>query len=403
MPEYHDTPGPADHGPEPDWLDAVLREATWAEIEPERVQSLRQRWAAINQRRTRRTRLLSTVAVVALIVSSAALHRVAVERAGRPAAARGEKPQAELPSDLGQPEPKSETPARANHPPLIASGQNADPPVDVPAARPRGRAYEQLILAAVRRRVAQRAGESSESPATRLEAAIDQIVEDPKADVAEVCRPLVDRRELVERQLAQIIHQSNGARRQASAVLLSHLASGRSLPLLAELRQWPATREAATTAMARLADPVTLARLAIGESRPELQRRLMAGLLQRNTEQSVRLFLNLVQHPAIGQRAIQSVQEVSDPPVEILIGYLSAPRTRHRLAAARVLGQLNDPEVSRQLIELVFHSQVGREALVALSSSQEPSAAQFVARAQLDLSLAATLRAARHRAASFAN
>ena len=74
-----------------------------------------------------------------------------------------------------------------------------------------------------------------------------------------------------------------------------------------------------------------------------------------------------------------------------------------RLAAARVLGRLNDPDVSRRLVQLVFASQAAREALVALSESREPYAARFISDAQQDLALTASVREARRRAVSAAN
>jgi rRNA processing protein Krr1/Pno1 len=61
------------------------------------------------------------------------------------------------------------------------------------------------------------------------------------------------------------------------------------------------------------------------------------------------------------------------------------------MAAARVLGGLNEPEVSRRLIEMVLRGAYRQEALVALLSSSEDSARRFLENAEREVSLAATL------------
>jgi hypothetical protein len=82
-----------------------------------------------------------------------------------------------------------------------------------------------------------------------------------------------------------------------------------------------------------------------------------------------------------------------EPPVEDLFAAMSNERMRVRMDAARTLGGLNNPAVSRRLAQMAINNINRREALVALLSSSDPVARQFLAAAQQDLELAPSVRA----------
>ena len=80
--------------------------------------------------------------------------------------------------------------------------------------------------------------------------------------------------------------------------------------------------------------------------------------------------------------------------MELLFAFLEDPREPRRVAAARVLGRLEQPAVSAALISLALRNVQRREALLALLSSAEPQARRFVWQAGQDRSLAGELHAA---------
>jgi hypothetical protein len=61
------------------------------------------------------------------------------------------------------------------------------------------------------------------------------------------------------------------------------------------------------------------------------------------------------------------------------------------MAAARVLGRLDQPVVSRQLIAMVVRGMYRQEAMIALLSSSETTARQFLAAVARDPTLSAVL------------
>jgi len=61
------------------------------------------------------------------------------------------------------------------------------------------------------------------------------------------------------------------------------------------------------------------------------------------------------------------------------------------MAAATVLGRLDQPAVSRNLIAMVRRGMYRQEAMIALLSSSETTARQFLADAERDPMLSATL------------
>jgi hypothetical protein len=197
-----------------------------------------------------------------------------------------------------------------------------------------------------------------------------------------------------EQHLVGLIQQSTGAKRRAAIQLLSAIGTQRSLPTLMALAQSAELRKDAIPGIARLASPQLLARLAMMETDVAMQRQLMAALLERNTRESVDLFLNLTADPRTAEQAFAVLPSVNAAPTELLIESLRAPKVSRRLVAARILGGLNDSRITRQLIALAVQGELRREALVALLSSSNPEARRFVASGQRDLVWSAQLKAA---------
>jgi len=81
------------------------------------------------------------------------------------------------------------------------------------------------------------------------------------------------------------------------------------------------------------------------------------------------------------------------PPVDELFAAMSGPKVSVRLSAARTLGEMNDPAVSRRLAQMALENVSRREAVVALLASSDFVARNFLAYAERDAALAATVRA----------
>jgi hypothetical protein len=124
----------------------------------------------------------------------------------------------------------------------------------------------------------------------------------------------------------------------------------------------------------------------------------LAALLARGDAASIDQFLDRAADPRTADAALDSLSHVSDPPIQALLQSLHAPRPDRRLAAARVLGRLNQPAVSCELIAMARRGVHRQEAFIALLSSSEPSAQQFVTAAARDVNLAAALWNAQRQA-----
>ncbi len=124
-------------------------------------------------------------------------------------------------------------------------------------------------------------------------------------------------------------------------------------------------------------------------------RQQIAALLAQNDLRSVEAFLRQVADRRTSADALDCLAAAPNPPVELLFRCLRSPRaaqrTAERTAAALALGRLNRPEISRRLIAIILRGTDRREAMIALLSSSEPTARQFVADAERNRMLSATL------------
>jgi HEAT repeat protein len=115
----------------------------------------------------------------------------------------------------------------------------------------------------------------------------------------------------------------------------------------------------------------------------------------------VQVFLERVADPATSAAALDCLESGSPPPVEILFSCLRSPAVGQRMAAARVLGRLNQAAVSRELIAMVLRGTYRQEAMIALLSSSEATAQQFLAGAARDPTLSATFLNAKRQFQQF--
>jgi hypothetical protein len=162
-------------------------------------------------------------------------------------------------------------------------------------------------------------------------------------------------------------------------------------PELQQFAAFPEVHVEVVRSRARRSDSQVLGRLAREVPDPALRRELLSMLLARDDLRSVQAFLERVEDPRTSADALDCLALVPSPPVEILFQCLHSPLEGRRTAAARVLGRLNQPAVSRELIAMIVRGVHRREAMIALLSSSETTAQQFLADAARDPMLSATL------------
>jgi hypothetical protein len=158
----------------------------------------------------------------------------------------------------------------------------------------------------------------------------------------------------------------------------------------------PDLRTTALPALLRLEDSVSLGQLALAE--PDQARRLeiMATLWQREDPEAVTLMFRLASQGAHRADAVAALQTSARPPVDWLCQVVvHAPRAADRTTAAELLGRLERPEVTARLIDLTQDAAGRRAALAGLLTSTETSARQFVAAAENDPYLIASIRSVR--------
>jgi hypothetical protein len=134
-----------------------------------------------------------------------------------------------------------------------------------------------------------------------------------------------------------------------------------------------------------------LGRWAGKELNPAQRQMILSELLTRDDVQSVQIFLERVEDPRTSAAALDCLAEAANPPIEMLFQCLRSPSLGQRTAAATALGRLNKPEISRQLIAMVQQGKYRREAMIALLSSSDATARQYLANLERDPMLSATL------------
>jgi len=354
-----------------DPLDQLLHNAYWPEPEKERLDRLWHQWVTRRSVRTVRTWIpMAAAAALLLAVFGGLLGRRYANQRRLVESTPGPVETATMDHDLE--------------------------PVESRAAT----AYETIImLVAERRRAPVEQSENVTREPHPIEQAVGQLIDNPDAEphaIIESMRTNADwTSDRLEADLAQFIRGQAGPRQLAAVRLLGCVATRRSLALLHELSSIPACRAAAVPGLAHLVDPFTVARLAAEENDIKLKRDLLAELIQRDGPTAVTLFLNFVVDRRSLEVAMEAVDLVSVAPTETLFQMLESSNYPLRIAAARVLGRLDRPVIAQRLAGMVLRDTNRREALIALLSCPNQGAAQFLALAQRDTTLASNIRAAR--------
>jgi HEAT repeat protein len=227
-----------------------------------------------------------------------------------------------------------------------------------------------------------------------VQAAVEHLVADPKADPAPVATTLRSTPLDNESRLVSILTSGGPAQQLAAARLLGEIGSSAAVPSLLQASGDLKLRAAAISALSRLADTPTINEIVRRQTDIELQRTLFAGLLGRGDAAALGDYLNYVQSDTTGETALSAAELVQNPPMEMLFGVLQSPSELNRLAAARVIGRIDGPATTQRLIAMVEQGTSRQEACVALLSSRGEEAVNFVTNARANPPLASLLQAA---------
>ena len=231
-------------------------------------------------------------------------------------------------------------------------------------------------------------GVLSRSPVDR---AIEELADHPDRDALKTAEPLLTDRERSEEALTSQIGRLTGPQQAAAIRLLAAVATPRSLGLLGRCASLPETHVDVVRALARLSDAPNAARFARNQRDSALRQELLGILLTRGDGPSVRAYLGCVDDAETSGDALACLAGVQDPPVQVLLQFLRSPQAGERTAAAVVLGRLNRPEVSQELIAMIARGLYRQEAMIALLSSSDATAREFLADAARNPLLSATL------------
>jgi hypothetical protein len=267
----------------------------------------------------------------------------------------------------------------------------------------------------IARQPVQRAIAKSQADAGEMVgAAVAKLIDDPILDAATVAAELAADcpngeariREWYQKTLANVGKstsaeanlsiaddiQRHDAQIHAALKLLLATATTDSLPVLeAALSEERDSRDVLPV-VARLSSVEKLVWHVQHEAWPGRQITWLASLLERGTPAAVTAYLDFAADPQTAQTALDAIEKVRHPPVDELFSALTnSRRVPVRLAAARVLGAMNDEKVTTRLVQMAVQNVNRREALAALVSSNNPAARKFVAFARGNTELASTL------------
>lgn len=224
-----------------------------------------------------------------------------------------------------------------------------------------------------------------------IDQAIELVINNEKpgslADAVQLLATMLPREREIE--LFRKTRSADESQRKSAANLLAAVASSSAIPMLLELNRDGVTQTAAVVGLARVADPILLAKLARANADADQQRTLIAGILRSG---NTNVYLDLVMDSGMSLTALGALDATPGISTDSFFAALYDPHVPVRLAAARVLGRIDGPETTARLVAMAERNQNRREALIALADSRGPEARQFLATARMSGPLVATVR-----------
>ena len=371
-------------------FDQLLGEADWPDPDADAVNRLHRHWWSLRVTKgtgVSQTRFLVRVAAVAAVIVLAvgSWWLLRTDPApGLPVAPVVPHPgPAQIADDAdtgNRTTPDPDTGDVADDEVVIAESTNSRP------ATP----YELLLVRSVERR-------SQEPPVEAepvVESPIEQFVANPDADTAAFVASLDVDRAAFEQELLEMIENVPAEQQSRIIHVLEYVASSASILPLIELSRSEETRRDAVRALTLLADVEVIAGLASSEFDEESRQQYLAELLSRQNEEALTAYLDLLMDRPTRNSALAVLDEETMPPVRLLFGFMRGPNYSRRMAAAIVLGRLDQPDVTEQLIRLTRSQFNRQEAFVGLLVSPDERAGRFLSIAHQDQTMIAAVTSA---------
>jgi hypothetical protein len=124
----------------------------------------------------------------------------------------------------------------------------------------------------------------------------------------------------------------------------------------------------------------------------DARRESLVQLVTRDSPRGSRICCELAADASTRSLVLSAIDAVQKPPVEQFIELLSDSRVEMRLAAARILGHIDGPDLTHRLASMAQQNENRREAMMALVASRGPEAKQFVREASKAGALAGVTR-----------
>ena len=345
--------------PNPDPLEEYLKTARWPEPSSLVRNRLEARWESLAHERARSRRRLARWALAASVVLAAGIGWGGWRLLNR-GQSDGPPPAPDrIPSQMAD---QSETR------PIRPAERVVRPPTR----------YEQLAFEVMVQR--QKQSRVRQNPQPLIEA-LHTVLEQPEADVAELCQPLQRERSAYENLILSSIGRWNLDEQIAGLRILKELGSPRAILVLEPLSRDPEFRNHAWPVALHLAPAKLLARWA-KTGRPEEQKDALGQLLARREDnQALGEFLRLVAHPDVRAPALEIVEADADPPVMALFAFLQQGTKDQRHAAGLVLGRIATPEITKHLLAIAKQQSFPPEVMTAILNTSDEQAAEFLVRA----------------------
>lgn len=219
---------------------------------------------------------------------------------------------------------------------------------------------------------------ANETLATLVDDLIQQVA-GRKADPQQVIDTAGVAMAGIERELLRRLVRSEDDEKHALLKLLAVSGSEKSTPALLRLSQRAAFRDEALATIEQIVGVGGLADVVRASNDRRVRKLLMQRMLTADSVAALEVYLSLVQDSALRAESLAVADSSGNIPVKGLFALLQSDDEHTRLAAALVLGHVNGPEITRQLVALVTaEKSPPTEAWIALLACRGELAQEFL-------------------------
>ncbi len=366
------TPGDDTSPATSDSLDELLRQAEWPEATPLQAARLEQHWNRVRPRQRNRWAMRAAAFAAAALIGIACWQTVPRQA-----------------DDLALNEPlQHDPPSLPQSVPRTLETPRGEE--DRSERTRQSRPATAVEIALSRAAIIQAERERERLAADPLEQWVAMIIDDSQVAIVEFNEPVESRQELLGRLLTEL-PRSQGQRRLAMAQLLTMLDLTDTTPALMALWSEPFTRGVVEPQLVERADVQTLLEMSRAPLTFDEQVRFLSQIAERPDLEAQRLLLLAAMNSRYRQAALVVTRETHLPPADMLFEALANERTEVRFAAALLLGEIDDPDITDRLIEIARQHPRQSEPWVALLRKRDAASRELIAEVRSDPKMYATL------------